>query len=179
MSENWNVYTQAPSSNDLQDSFSTLPPVQNPPAKEPSPNYLLGIIGALLGAALGCALWVLVYQLGFISAACGVLMVFFTMTGFRLLGRNLNAAGIIISILIALAMVYVSTYLSIVVYCHLEWTKEPFYSGTLKDSFEIVKELLNEHADLRKDFNKELLTGYGLSLLGAGGGAARSIKEKK
>ena len=47
-----------------------------------------GVIGALLGALLGGVLWAAIGSLGIISGWIGILIVFFAMTGYRILQRK-------------------------------------------------------------------------------------------
>ncbi|MGN0131051.1 MAG: hypothetical protein ACI4AA_01265 [Lachnospiraceae bacterium] len=71
-----------------------------------SGNVIGGIIGALLGSLLGVAAWVIIYELGYISALGGLIMVVCSMKGYELLGGRLNKLGIALSCIISVLMLF-------------------------------------------------------------------------
>ena len=81
--------------------------------KKKTTNMAAGIVGALFGSLLGVICWVLIYQLGYIAGITGFVMVVCCMKGFELLGGKLNRVGVLLSILIAIVMLFAAEYLCV------------------------------------------------------------------
>lgn len=73
-------------------------------------KLLLGVLGAIIGATLGGILWVFLGLLGYISGLAGLVMIFLAIGGYSLLSGNLDLKGKIISVTIAILMVFVANY---------------------------------------------------------------------
>lgn len=71
-------------------------------------NYVLGIIGALIGSLVGMAVVLLVARLGYISALASALMGFAVVFGYKKLGKKMSIFGGIICAVIAIGMTYVA-----------------------------------------------------------------------
>lgn len=169
MSENHTPTEFQPENNSLQ----PLPPETEKQTASPS-NPVLGVAGAIVGAALGGIVWILVYQLGYIAAPCGLLMVFLAMKGYELAGKGLDRKGIILSVVVAAVMIYGAAYAAIVVSVYRE-----IGSGiSLEFAFRLTQMALTD-PEAKSQFTKELLTGYGLSALCAFGMVIRRFKEAK
>lgn len=141
-----------------------------------SANIITGTIGALLGSLLGVVLWVIIFELGYIASICGMVIAIGAMKGFKLFGGKLNNFGIIISILITIAMVYLSNYLSYSIdFYNYFKTVEPI---TVLESIKNLGKLIAESPDLKSEFNKNLLMGYGFTLLGAFSTFKNALKSK-
>lgn len=69
-------------------------------------NYVLGTIGALVGALLGGGLILLLGQLGFIAGVAGLALSYCTLKGYKLLGKGMGIYGIILTAILALAVPY-------------------------------------------------------------------------
>lgn len=146
---------------------------------EPAPsNIPLGVLGAVLGALLGCVVWVVVYQFGYIAALCGLLIVFLSMKGYELLGKRLDKTGLILSVVVAAAAIYGAVYLSWTVSLYREMMGSRIDMEAFFRTAEILPRMI-DLADARGDFVKDLVTGYGLSVLGAAGMIIRNFKEMK
>ncbi|MGL5354727.1 MAG: hypothetical protein ACRDA5_15650, partial [Clostridium sp.] len=139
-------------------------------------NIITGTIGALLGSLVGVALWVIVFQLGYIASICGMIIAICAMKGFQLFGGKLNKSGIIITLIITIAMVYLSNYLSysIDVYNAFKATEDI----TVFDAIRNLGNLFAEFPDLKSEFNKNLLMGYGFTLLGTFSIFKNALKSK-
>ncbi len=86
---------------------------------EPEPlvkvNYLLGMIGAVIGSLVGVALWLAVDRIGFIAGICGVAILGAAMQGYKMLGRRLDRFGAIFCVILSFVMIFVSVNLSLIV----------------------------------------------------------------
>ncbi len=76
-------------------------------------NILAGTVGAFLGSILGGAAIVLVSQLGYFAAICGLIMAVCTLKGYELLGGRLTRKGAAISGVLILVMTYVAYQLDV------------------------------------------------------------------
>lgn len=163
-----------------ENNLTELQPVPEVSAAEsasvPS-NIPLGVVGALLGAAIGAVAWIALYQLGYIASLCGLLMFFLAMKGYGLLGRKTDKTGIILSAVITLLMIFVAVYLSWTVSIYLE-LKELNMNPTVQVALEWTKVILAD-PEAKGDFLKDLLSGYGLGLLGIAPTVVRHFQNAK
>ena len=107
-------------------------------------NIVGGIIGAFLGSLIGAAAIILISQLGYIAAISGVIMGVCALKGYELLGGKLSKAGIIISSLIMIVMVFLSNQLDWAIILHNEY---PAYG--IFEAFKMMNYLLlNDGIDL-------------------------------
>lgn len=140
-----------------------------------SGNVIGGIVGALLGSLIGVAAWVLIYQLGYISALGGLVMVICSMKGYELLGGRLNKLGIAITCIVSILMLLFAEYicLSIEIYkVYNDWSS-PI---TFTDAFYSVPFFLNE-PEVMGAVVKDLLIGFVLMAVGAFGTIKQTYKE--
>lgn len=120
-------------------------------------NLVTGIVGALLGSLIGVIAWILVYQLGYIAAIVGLVMIVCTFKGFSLFGGKLNALGIGICVLISVGMLYVAERLSLSL--ELYNAAKTYYNITFFDAYRSLSAFLAE-ADLKGEFLQDLVYGY-------------------
>lgn len=139
-----------------------------------SGNIIGGIVGALLGAIIGGVLWVLVGQLGYISAIAGLVMIICALKGYELLGGGLTKAGIVISCVISIVMVILADQVSwgIIVYNEFK----DYYEITYFDAIRIVPDVLQE-SDLVGTAIRDLVVGYVLMAVGAWGTIRQALKK--
>lgn len=147
-------------------------------AKSQKSNLIPGIVGAVAGSVLGVVLWVLIYQLGYIAGIAGMAIMLLGMMGYKKLGGALDTKGVIISFVIALVMVFEA--------CHISWTIEAMkayheYLHVDMDFFYMYQRLFSvlEKLDITSDFIKELVIGYGLSLLAGISPIIAAFKESR
>ena len=76
--------------------------------EQTSENIVGGIIGALLGSLIGAAAIILISRLGYIAAVSGVIMGVCALKGYEMLGGKLSKAGVVISTVIMVVMVFLS-----------------------------------------------------------------------
>lgn len=71
-----------------------------------------GLVGAFLGALIGCALWVLIFKLGYIAGLAGAVTAICAMKGYELLGGYLDRKGVIGSTIIMVVMIFFANKLA-------------------------------------------------------------------
>lgn len=128
-------------------------------------NYLLGLLGAIVGAALGGTLWLLVGHLGYIVWIAGFLTIFLGFQGYKLLGKKVGVVGVV--------LVFVLSILAIVVAHFGVWIWE-FYNAArgfdpsykLLDAIKITPEIIFSDKELLKPFLTDLLLGVGVMIIG-------------
>ncbi|MVB11690.1 hypothetical protein CAFE_24130 [Caprobacter fermentans] len=130
--------------------------------KEQKSNIAGGIVGALLGSLIGVALWVIVYQLGYIAGIVGFVMAVCCMKGYEKFGGKLNAAGMVISLLIAVAMLYFAENVSLALEIYNEFKTE--YDITFFDAFRAIPEFMKDDSVSRSVLS-DLAMGYLLMLV--------------
>lgn len=118
------------------------------------PRYGAGFAGALLGGLAGAAVWILVGLLGYISGWAGLLMIYLTIWGFRKFGGGLDKTGALISVLMALLLVFPASYL---VYAISYWTSASYV--TLSKALTGVFPMMRENG-LVTGFVTDLVIGY-------------------
>ncbi len=133
-------------------------------AKDKKGNLITGIVGALLGALIGAALWVAVYALGYIAAICGIILAVCIIKGYELFGGKLNKAGIALTVVLTIAMVYVSTYAAYgyTVYDTLKETE----NIDIFDAIRSVRYFIEDYPDIASSFYKDLVMGYIFTAVG-------------
>lgn len=126
-------------------------------------NVIAGIVGALLGSLIGVVLWVIVYQLGYIAGIVGMVMAVCCMKGYEKFGGKLNIVGLIISLAIAIVMLYFAHNVA----AALELFNElkDYYDITFFDTFKLIPELIQEEEEYRHAFFTNLGMGYFFMLI--------------
>lgn len=71
-------------------------------------NHGLGILGAVLGGLLGAAIWIGVYQLGYVVWIVGYLTVIFAIFFYKKFAKGIGSVGIAISGLISIVMLFLA-----------------------------------------------------------------------
>ena len=71
-------------------------------------SLVAGLVGAFLGSLLGMACIIVVSQLGYVAAFCGVVMAVCTLKGYELLGGMLSRKGTVVAGILTLVMTYVA-----------------------------------------------------------------------
>ncbi len=128
-----------------------------PGAQNIRENLPLGTIGALIGVLLGMTLWVIVGLFRFIAGIAGYAIVFGAMKGYKLLGKKLSKAGIVICVLLSIVAVLGGEMLSLAITVYTE------LGVPLGDAFLMLPDLLQE-PELVGAVVKDLAVGYALSI---------------
>ncbi len=134
-------------------------------AKQRKGNFVTGIVGAFLGSLIGIALWVVVYALGYIAAICGVVLAVCIIKGYELFGGKLNVLGMIITITMTIAMVFVATYTA---YGYeLYSVLNEYESVGFIEAINGLKYFLMDYEDVRRSFIADLFLGYFFTAIGS------------
>ncbi|MFZ2539161.1 MAG: hypothetical protein WAX04_09715 [Oscillospiraceae bacterium] len=139
-------------------------------------NIITGIVGALLGSLLGVILWVLIAQLGYISAIGGLAIAVCAFKGYEMFGGKLNVVGVIVCCFVVLLMVYFATSLSLGLDAYNEFKID--YDVTFFDCYKLIPSLLADSSELKSAFIFDLAIGYLLSLIVVIPSAISMIKNK-
>lgn len=124
-------------------------------------NYLLGLLGSVVGALLGAAVWVLIGMLGYVSVLGGMCIVFGAIGGYWLLAKDFSKVGaIIICVVCVLAVAfgcYATSIGSIMAVMDL----------SLSESISMFPMLMSLSHDFKVSFIKDLVFGYIFSIIAA------------
>lgn len=143
-------------------------------AKGGNGNIVGGIVGALLGSLLGVAAWVLIYQLGYLSAIAGIVMVICALKGYEILGGKLNKTGIIICCMISVLMVLFAEQISLSIEIYNVY--QEYYYITFFDAFQSVPAFL-EDSEVLSAVIYDLAIGYLLMIFGAWSTIRQALKN--
>jgi len=139
-------------------------------------NVVLGTIGAFIGAMLGGVIWIIIGEIGFIAGIAGFAMMYFAIKGYSGLSGRLDKKGQIISLIIALIMIFVADYSSYALNFCKYYFDGNYSMNNLVTSFKNLPEYLT-YADVWGSFIKDLAIGYALSIW-SGFGIFRSVFSK-
>lgn len=136
-------------------------------------NIVGGIIGALLGSLIGAAAIIIISQLGYIAAISGVIMGVCALKGYELLGGKLSKAGIIISSLIMVIMVFLSNQLDWAIILHNEY---PSYG--IFDAFKMMNYLLFNDGIELSAYLPQLFLLYIFTFVGAAPTVSTALRKQ-
>lgn len=148
----------------------------NPVKEQTNEHFMAGLVGAFLFSLAGVAVWILIYQLGFIASIAGLVTVICAIKGYEIFGKVLSLKGLIVSLLITIVMIFVSGYICMAFDIYSAFKGQ--ISITIFDALRSVKGFLTEE-EVRSAFIKDLAMGYGLSLLGSFRYIANAFKALK
>ena len=77
-------------------------------------NFLLGIVGAVIGVIIGGAVALLVARLGYVSVLAGAALGFCTIKGYEILGKKLSKKGVVVSAILMFLTVFLFNQLDYV-----------------------------------------------------------------
>lgn len=125
-------------------------------------NYGLGIVGALIGALIGGVLWVVIGRLGYIAGIAGFAIIYLAAMGFKKGAKVLTRSGAVIAVIISVVMIFAANYMLYV------WMMVEAFGGryTFGEMVTGLFPMLSEY-EFMGDFVKDVVIGYGLSLLAA------------
>lgn len=113
---------------------------QQPPIKEV--NLPLGIVGALIGSVIGVAVWILIYQLGFVAGITGFIMAVCCFKGYEMLGGRIDKKGVWVAIVIAVVMLAVAEMLCLGIEIHSLYSE--YYDISFFDAMSVLPTFLGE-----------------------------------
>lgn len=127
-------------------------------------NMLAGLVGAFAGSLIGVGLWVIVYQMGYISAICGIALSVFAFKGYEKFSGKLDKKGIVATCILCIIMVYFAQKLSLATEIYLYFRSEVDIS--FFDAYSFVTDCF-EDPEIRSEFFMNLAMGYILSIIGS------------
>ncbi len=132
-------------------------------------KVLLGTIGAILGGLIGALIWVLLYYAGYITAIGGAAIVLLAFKGFEILGKKINLAAVIISIIVSVLIMalalYVGSTLDIIEAFELD-IKTDFWVA-FKNTASFLREYLPQDSEFKSAFIKDVLMSYLFLVVGS------------
>ncbi|HEX3037618.1 MAG TPA: hypothetical protein VHO94_01320 [Oscillospiraceae bacterium] len=133
--------------------------------KKKKGNIVTGIVGALLGSLIGVVLWVIVYQVGYIAGLVGLVLAVCTIKGYEKFGGKLNVGGIVISMIIAVGMLFLAENICVALEIYNQFKVE--YDINFFDAFRSIPDLLGESEKLRGAYLHDLGIGYLFMIVGS------------
>lgn len=130
---------------------------------ERSGNFILGAAGAFAGSLVGVAVWIILYQLGFIAGISGLLMTICALWCYEKLAGKQDKKGVIITFIVIIIMSFVANFLCYGIEIYKIYKEDGI---TLLDGMKYVPEFL-KYNDVRKSFIIDLLMGYAFCLFGS------------
>lgn len=137
---------------------------QNAEVKSKKGNMLTGLVGAFLGSLVGVVVWVLIYQLGYIAAIGGLIMVVAVIKGYEIFGGRLSLGGTIACVVLSVAMLFLAHYSCYAFEVYKAFSAE--YEVSFFECFQALPAFF-EDSDLRTSFIGELVIGYLLMAVGS------------
>jgi hypothetical protein len=145
------------------------------PAEVPAPeNFLLGLIGALVGAILGGASIILLSQIGYIASISGFILAICTLKGYELLGKRLSGKGIALCILLMIVTPFLADWIDWAIYLMRDY---PEYELTIVDACIAMAGLMAEGYVDMAEYLKNLGMIYLFVVLGAFGTLKNVLKK--
>ena len=135
-------------------------------------NWILGLIGAILGSLIGVALWVVINRLGYVAAISGLVMVFCALKGFGMLGGKVDKKGLVTGLLVCVAMLVFAQGI-----CYGLDIHEVYTEFSILDCILSVPAFISEYPDIAAAVWRDTIIG--LLFLALGGWAtARNIYKQ-
>jgi hypothetical protein len=157
----------------------TPPPQRTFMIQEPE-NVPMGILGALLFSLVGGVLYFIIYQLGFIAGIAGFVSVICAVKGYKWLGKRESVKGVIISVIISVAVIFLAAIYSIGFEC-LDAMRSfyPSESINLINSPIYVLRMIKDSEDIMLAVISELGMALLLCIIAAGSSVVNAIKSAK
>jgi hypothetical protein len=141
-------------------------------------NYVLGIIGALLGSVVGAAVILLVARMGYVSAISSAVMGFAVVFGYKKLGKKFSVFGGILCIVISIAMTYLAFRIDSTWDLFNAFQDAGWDDMTFKECFEDTKEWYEE-LDAMADYTRNMILMVLSGVVGAIAAVWVELKERK
>lgn len=146
-------------------------------------NVFAGIVGALLFSFVGGALWVILYQFGYLAGISGLVGVVCAIKGYKIFAKKESLKGIVISIIVSVIVMVAACYvcLSLDIYNSF---KELYESGEADFTITFGEAFKNAHmfledSEIAGAYIKDLCIGLALCAVGAFGYVSKAIKRIK
>ena len=155
----------------------------NTDVKTKEENVLAGTVGAFLFSLAGGALWFGMYMLGFLAGISGLIGVVCAIKGYSVFAKKESTKGIIISTLMAFAVLVVAWYFCCaydIYTVHIEWYEmgEIDFKVTFAEAVSAVPFYLTDK-EVGPAYIGDLAIGLLLGLVGAGSYVVSKFKNNK
>ncbi|MDO4166401.1 MAG: hypothetical protein Q4D32_03245 [Eubacteriales bacterium] len=140
-------------------------------------NVITGTVGALLGSLVGVALWVLIYQLGYLAGIAGAVMIVCAMFGYEKLGKSLDTKGVVICVILSIVMIFLAQQLAMTLA-----VVQAFKNQDVDVSFGFMFRNLFKHLeylDLMSVFVRDLAVGYVLFFIASISTIAKAFRGSR
>lgn len=141
-------------------------------------NYVLGIIGALLGSVVGAAAILLVARMGYVSAISSAVMGFAVVFGYKKLGKKCSLFGGILCIVISVVMTYLAFRIDSTWDLFNAFRDAGWDEMTFKECFKDTKEWYEE-LDAMSDYYRNMILMVLSGVIGAVVAVWVELKERK
>lgn len=128
------------------------------PSRSIDNSFFIGLGGAAAGAFIGCALWVLLYQFGFLGGVAGIAVAVLSVKCFEMLNGSLDKLGFLGSVIISVILMFIANRIAWTLGIH-EALVDQGYSFS-----EVFRSFGTQLSDAGLTFHywAELLVGYAL-----------------
>lgn len=146
-------------------------------------NVFAGIIGAFLFALVGGILWFVLYQVGYLAAISGIVGVICAIRGYSFFAKKESIKGIIISVIMAAAVIVIAWYACIsydIYLAYQEWYNTGEVDFTLT-FFEAVRSVpyFFQDTEFLVAYLKDLGIGLILCVIGCASYIIKATKKVK
>lgn len=139
-------------------------PTPEPVVEKVSSNLIPGLVGAFLGSLIGAVLWVIIYKVGFIAGIAGAVTAVCAMKGYEMFGKSLDIKGVLSSLAIVVVTIFLANKIAWSWEIYEVYTQQFGYEMSFFDAFASADEII-EFSELTGDYYKDLIIGYGLTVL--------------
>lgn len=126
-------------------------------------RFILGVIGAFIGSLVGVAVWILLYQIGFIAGISGVVMTICALWCYEKLAGKQDKKGVIVTLIVIIIMGFAANFICYGIEIYKAFKEDGI---TIIDGIKYVPEFL-KYDDIKRDFIIDLLMGYAFCLFGS------------
>lgn len=136
-------------------------------------KLLPGIVGALLGSMIGCLVYFLLWQIGYIAAAAGLVTAICAFKGYAMLGGVVDKKGVFACILVMIFAVFFANQLVWAYDAYSVYKEEGF---TFFECFRLLRQII-ALSDLTGAYYGNLAIAYILTAVGSLGSIINVFKS--
>lgn len=126
-------------------------------------NLIPGIVGALLGSLIGCAVYFLIWQLGYIAAVAGLITAVCTFKGYEMFGKVIDKKGVLACIVVIIFAVYFSNR---IIWAYDAFTALKEYDVDFFSCFRSIDDIVAE-IKLTDKYYGNLFMSYFMTIIGS------------
>ena len=147
---------------EFENTEAVVETAASPEIKAPE-NFVLGMIGALIGAVLGGASIIGLSQLGYIASISGLILAFCTLKGYELLAKGISTKGVILCAVLMLLTPFVADFLDWGIFAYKELGD---YGFTFVECLQLIPEFLKDGTITMGEYLKNLGMIYLFVIMG-------------